>query len=225
MKRSAWKNIIANQSGSIVVEASIILPLFIGFVMILNCFIQATIIQTALQTAVSESNKQIATHMYPVKLLYAEAKEKAVNSRTGVIIQQVLDQIAQARSKVTASEDFAGLYASYIPEPIVLILEWEKKKREFYEDQGQNKAQQTIDQIFTPLLNKAFTKLVLQFADTSILQAARFNVVEVKLPDLEGNGDKLFSIEAQYDYHLPIPFFHKTISLRKRATERIWVGH
>jgi hypothetical protein len=224
MKRCASKQIIANQSGSIVVEASIILPLFICFVMILNCFIQVTIVQTALQTAVSETNKQIATHMYPVQLLYAEAKEKAVNSRSGVMIQQVLDQIAQARSKVTDSEDFVGLYASYIPEPIVQLLEWEKKKRELYENQGHNLAQQTVD-IFTPLLNKAFTKLVLQFADTGILHAARLNVVEVKLPDLEGNGDKLVSIEAQYDYQLPLPFFHKTISLRKRASERIWVGH
>jgi hypothetical protein len=208
-----------------VIEASIILPLFICFVMVLNNFIQITIIQTAMQTAVSETNKQIATHMYPVKLFYAEAKERAVNSKTGVIIQQVLDQIAKTRSKVTDSEDLAAQYTSYIPEPIVLLLEWEQKKREFFEAQGQSKAQQTVDQLFTPLLNKAFTQLLLQFADTKILHASHLNVVEVKLPDLEGNGDKFISIEAQYDYHMPVPFLHKTIALRQRASERIWVGN
>jgi hypothetical protein len=213
------------QHGGIVVEASIILPFFICFVLILNSFVQITLTEIALQTAVSETDKQIATHMYPVKLLYAEAKQKVTNSKAGGTIQSILDQIEQTRSKVTESEDFVEQYASFIPDPVVLLLEWEKKQREFVESQGQTEAQNIIDQTFKPLLNKAFTELVLQFADTKVIHPKQFHVVDVKLPDLDHATNALIAIEAQYDIILPIPFFRKTISLRKRSTERIWIGN
>jgi hypothetical protein len=213
------------QHGTIVVEASIILPFFICFVLILNSFVQITLTEIALQTAVSETNKQIATHMYPVKLLYAEAKQKVSNSKAGGTIQNILDQIEQTRSKVTDSEDFVEQYASFIPDPVVLLLEWEKKQREFVESKGQTETQNIMDQTFKPLLNKAFTELVLQFADTKVIHPKQFHVVDVKLPDLDHASNALIAIEAQYDITLPIPFFHKTISLRKRSTERIWIGN
>jgi hypothetical protein len=203
-----------------VLEASLILPFFMSFVLVLNSFIQVSLAQFALQTAVSETNKQLASHMYPVKLMYLEAKSLAEGSKAGLIIQRVLEQVEQARSKVTNSEDFAERYASYIPEPIVVWIECEKKKRELLEQHGQD----TALKLLNPILNEAFTKLVLQFADTALLRPAQLHVVYVKLPDLEASTDAYIEIEAQYDQKLPIPFFHRTFSLRKRAVERIWVG-
>jgi hypothetical protein len=203
-----------------VIEASLILPFFIGFVLVLNSFIQISLAQFALQTAVSETNKQLASHMYPVKLLYIEAKNKVESSKAGELIQRVLDQVVQARSKVTDSEDFVERYASYIPEPIVVWMEIEKKKREFLEEKGQDSAMKLLQ----PIINQAFTKLVQQFADQSLLRPAQLHVVDVDLPDLDSSSNAFIAIEAQYDLNLPIPFFHRTISLRKRAVERIWVG-
>jgi hypothetical protein len=189
-------------------------------VLVLNSFIQISLAQFALQTAVSETNKQLAGHMYPVKLLYMEAKNQVDSSKAGVLIQRVLDQIEQARSKVTNSEDFVERYASYIPEPIVVWLECEKKKRELLEQNGQ----ETAMKLLKPILNQAFTKLVLQFSDTGLLRPEQLHVVDVDLPNLESSTDAFIAIEAQYDQRLSIPFFHRTLSLRKRAVERIWVG-
>jgi hypothetical protein len=198
----------------------LILPFFISFVLVLSSFIQISLAQFALQTAVSETNKQLASHMYPVKLLYMEAKTQLETSKTGIVIQRVLDQVVQARSKVINSEDFVERYASYIPEPIVVWMECEKKKRQFLEENGQEAAMK----LWKSVLNQAFTKLVLKFTDTALLRPDQLHVVDVNLPDLESSTDAFIAIEAQYDHRLSIPFFHRTLSLRKRAVERIWVG-
>jgi hypothetical protein len=211
-------------SGSIVVEASLILPIFLSFILVLNSFIQITIAQIALQTAVSETTKQIATHMYPVKLLYMEAESKITGNHTGLIIQQVLEKIVETRSKLTDSEELVEQYASYIPEPIVTILKLEKKHRELLESNGQDMSQQLLDQTFNPLVNQAFTKLVLQFADHNVIQPNHLNVVDIQLPNLASPSEAFIAIEAQYDIQLMIPFFHRTLALRKRAMERLWIG-
>jgi hypothetical protein len=192
--------------------------------LVLNSFIQITLTQIALQTAVSETTKQIAAHMYPVKLLYMEARSQVTDSKTGLAIQRVLDQIEQTRSKLSNSEDFVEQYSSYIPEPIMVLLEWEKKKRELLEANGQNASQQILDQTFSPLINVAFTKVVLQFTDTQMLNSKHLRVVDVQLPNLDSSSEALIAIEAQYDLKLPIPFFHRTLFLRKRSVERVWIG-
>jgi len=213
-----------NSAGSIVIEASLILPIFLSFVLVLNSFIQISIAQVALQTAVSETAKQIATHMYPVSLLYREAERKVTSSHTGVIIQQVIDRIIQTRSKAEGTEDFVAQYASFIPEPIVVLLEWEKKKRELLEATGKDTSQKVLDQTFNPLINKAFTALVLQFADPKVIDYSHLKVIEVKLPNLAAESEAFIAIEAQYEISIPIPFFQQTITLRKRAVERVWKG-
>jgi hypothetical protein len=200
------------------------MPIFLSFVLVLNSFIQITIAQIALQTAVSETTKQIATHMYPVNLLYKEAESKAANSQAGGLIQNVIEKIAQIRSEAAGTEDFIAQYASFIPEPIVLLLEWEKKKRELLESNGQDSAQNVLDQTFNPLVNKAFTSLVLQFADKEIIRPSHLKVIEVELPNLASETAEFIAIEAEYKVTIPIPFFQRTFVLRKRAVERIWVG-
>jgi hypothetical protein len=200
------------------------LPIFISFVLVLNSFIQISAAQIALQTAVSETVKQLATHMYPVKILYKEAESQIVGSHTEAIIQRVLDQVKQVRDKVTDSEDFVEKYASYIPEPIVVLLEWEKQKRELIEANGQDKSQELLDQAFNPMANKAFSTLVRQFANPVILHPDHLKVIDVQLPNLV-LPEALIAIEAEYDIQLPIPFFHRTLALRKRAAEKVWIGN
>lgn len=200
------------------------MPIFLSFVLVLNSFIQMTMAQIALQTAVSETAKQIATHMYPVNLLYKEAESRAVSSQTGVIIQNVIEQIVQIRSKAEGTEDFVAQYASFIPESIVLLLGWEKKKRELLEASGQASTQKVLDQTFNPWVNKAFTSLVLQFADPQVIHPSQLKVIEVQLPNLAAKTDAFIAIEAQYEISIPIPFFQRTFALRKRAVERVWVG-
>jgi len=215
---------LSKDAGSFTIEAAIILPFFISFVLILYSFIQIAAAQIALQSAVFETNEQIATHMYPVKLLYDAAKRKYKQNKIVMAIQNVIDQANQTQQKVNGVEDFALHYASLIPKPIVLLLEWEKKQREYEESRIGLGTEKFADQSFQLLLNKAFTQIVLQFADKKKIHPSQFHVIDVKLPDLNQSNGAFIAIEAQYDFILQLPFFHRTISLRKKAMERIWVG-
>jgi hypothetical protein len=73
------------------------------------------------------------------------------------------------------------------------------------------------------MANKAFTALVLQFADPVILHPNNLKVIDVQLPNL-ALSDTLIAIEAEYVIQLPIPFFHRTLALRKRSVEKAWIG-
>lgn len=54
--------------GSIVLEASLVLPVFLFFVIFLIYIVQMTLISTALQSTVSDTVKLVSSHIYPVAL-------------------------------------------------------------------------------------------------------------------------------------------------------------
>lgn len=54
------------QNGGITLEAALVLPIFISFVIFLTIFVKLSIVQISLQTVVSESTKIIASYSGPV---------------------------------------------------------------------------------------------------------------------------------------------------------------
>lgn len=205
-------------------EASLLLPIFISFVLVLNCFIQLAAAQTALQSAVSETTKQIAVHMYPVQRIIEKAEMQMYGNSSIELIQHTIEQIDQLHDHLINSEDYVEKYADYIPEPILLLLQWEKKKRELIEENGQNDWQHILDNTYKPGINKAFTTLLRENADSNWMQMNHLSVIEVQLPNLISNSDAKIAIEAQYELKMAIPFFQRAILLRKRAVERAWTG-
>jgi len=67
-----------NEKGSITLEAALVLPLFLAFVLCLITIIRLTIVQMSLQNATSEMTKQVATHVYPVSLAYDTFQDSAL---------------------------------------------------------------------------------------------------------------------------------------------------
>lgn len=57
-----------NEQGSMVVEASLILPIFLSLLLFLITLIRISTVEIALNHGVSEATKQVAAHMYPVAL-------------------------------------------------------------------------------------------------------------------------------------------------------------
>ncbi|TBL80248.1 TadE/TadG family type IV pilus assembly protein [Paenibacillus thalictri] len=216
--------LLKRQDGSIVLEAALVLPLFVSFVIAIIAFIQIAVTEMAVQSAVSETTKLIATGMYPVDLLYREAKTQWTQSKPYAAYSSVLDKITGFRSKVETAETFVDDYAAFIPDPVVSIVEWEKEKREHVETMAQDKAEEYVTSIYKPLLNQAFTAVVSASVNKTVLDPARLRVVEVTLPNLESKDEAVISIEAEYELNLLIPFYHKTVHIRKKAYERAWVG-
>lgn len=218
------RKIQQEQDGGIVLEASLILPLFLGFVVGLVACIQIAIIELSMQSGVSEATKTIAGQLYPVRLLVQEAQSKYDQSRAAELFNTAISHVQTARNHVLNAEEFADEYAAYIPDSVLELVRWEQEKRELGEDRGQEEIDHLYELQIKPRVLSAFTPIVYAFCDSSSLGKSRFKVTSVTLPSMEQGGEAYFGIEAEYSYHLPIPFMGQTIVIRKRAYERAWVG-
>ncbi|MEO3944583.1 TadE family protein [Gorillibacterium sp. CAU 1737] len=218
-------SLFRSASGSLTLEAALVLPLFLVFVLAMHALIRLSIAEVKVQAAASETVKEIATHYAPVDRLYSKAKQKAAGTRTAEVIGQVLDQIRKARGAVTQAEESAATYESIIPDSILSLLEWEKKRREQWEAEGQSMGEDVVRTCVDPVLNGAFQPIVWHYADKRVLQKEQFRVTKVTLPDLNRAGEPWFGVEVEYRVRLPLPFVSKTIVIRKKAMERAWVGN
>lgn len=212
------------QEGGIVLEASLILPLFLAFVVGLVLFIQIAIVEMAMQSGVSEATKSISGQLYPVRVLVQEAQSKYDQSRAADMLNAVVGHVQSARNHVTSAEDFADEYAAYIPDSLLELVRWEKEKRELGEGMAQDELDGLYESQVKPRMLKVFTPIVFAFCDGSIVDKRNFKVISVMLPSMKQGGEAFFGIEAQLTYKLPIPFISQTIVLKKRAYERAWVG-
>ncbi|MBA2940071.1 pilus assembly protein [Paenibacillus sp. CGMCC 1.16610] len=212
----------SEQKGGIVLEAALILPFFLAFVVGLVICIQIACLEMALQAGVSEATKSIAGQLYPVRLLVQEAKVKFEQSGPVEIINSAIGHVQSAREQVSNTENLADEYAAYIPQPLLELVKWEKEKRLQGEELLTEGKDELFEQQVKSRLHAAFTPIVYAFCDDSIVQKTNFKVVSVTLPSLYNDGDAYFGIEAEISYRLPIPFLSQTIILKKRAFERAW---
>ncbi|WP_284639887.1 TadE/TadG family type IV pilus assembly protein [Paenibacillus silviterrae] len=211
------------EEGSMVVEAALVMPFFLTLIMLLVSFIQISLAEMALQTAVSESSKVIASNMYPVRHLYLQGQARWQQSAAGVWLEQIVSQVQTARQTVTDAEAFADDYAQWIPEPLLMAVKWEKERREKLETLGQDAAQTVKDRVNEGLRDAA-TPIVAAFADERRLRREKLKVTKLVFPSFENMGEAYLVIEAQYELTLHIPFYRKTILLKKQAMERAWIG-
>lgn len=204
-----------------------VLPLFLSFIFMLVAFIQVSIAEMALQSAVSETTKVVAAHMYPVDLLYQQAKGKWEQTAAAGWLEQALGHIESVKQTAVNTEEFMDQYERWIPDPVIKLMEWERTNREEVEALGQaqsEEAKQAVKAVYKPLLNKAVTPIVALYANKTSLRTERLKVTDVILPDLNQRDQAFIGIEAEYEVPLVIPFFHKTMTVRKRALERAWIG-
>ncbi|RED63017.1 TadE/TadG family type IV pilus assembly protein [Cohnella lupini] len=104
-----------NEKGSITLEAAMVLPLFLAFVLCLITVIRMTILQMALQNATSEMTKLVATHIYPVSLAY----DTYQNSAFGKAIQEAYQLATSSEARTDkAGELIDGKIDQLITDPI-----------------------------------------------------------------------------------------------------------
>ncbi|WP_025028383.1 TadE/TadG family type IV pilus assembly protein [Caldalkalibacillus mannanilyticus] len=171
-------------TGSIVLEAAIILPIFLCFMLFLTTLIRISIVDMALTQALSSGVKQVATQIYPV----------------GVSMTQIKDP--EKESTLTA------LY----PTKSQKVLEL----REAFV-QGTGAADRAIlDNVFQPLFDT--------YIDDTVLRIENFQITQASLPNLRNRSEAYLAVEARYDMPLYLPFFNQTMTFKKKAVERVWIG-
>lgn len=223
-KTSRFDPFAQDERGSISLEATLALPFFLAFVLALVCVIKLTVADLALHNAVTETVKQMAANAYPVELLAEEAVQAYSQSQVGSTVSDWLDRITSARSKLVQGEQWVEDYKAFIPDQLVHIVELERQKREQAEQLAIDQYEQFVNDYINPLIRAVFKEAVMHYADEDVLTEDKLAVIDVVLPSLLNGDNKFIGITAEYTVKLPIPFISKTVTLRKKAYERIWTG-
>lgn len=211
MKR--WKVIARRSEGSITVEAALVLPVFLFFVLFLMNFIYSSIVSMALGTAVSETVKMVSANMYPVALSYEKFSQTEMHGK----IEGAYGRIVKAREKYLDIEQTVVNYAELLPSPIGDFVKLIKEKREGFED---DMAGELSERIGTPI----FRPLLAQFVDDRLIDPDRMTVSRVTLPNLKNRQNAYFGLEVSYRLPLRIPFLNRDWIVSEKAYERTWVG-
>lgn len=195
----------AGERGSIAVEASLVLPIFLFTFIFLAYIVQMTAYSTVLQTTASEAAKQVSTHLYPVQMA-ADHLSKTEPIAKGL----------QGFSKISFSE-LAATYASSLPEP---IGGWVSEAAA----SGDVPLQSLKDEISSAVLDPVIKPLLQPLIKNGPLDMDKLHVIGITIPTTGTSNQPYFGVELTYEMPLKVPFTGKVISIRAKAEERAWIG-
>ncbi|MWV44403.1 pilus assembly protein [Paenibacillus sp. HJL G12] len=195
------------RQGSMVVEASIVMPMFVLFVIFLIYMVQMTLISTALQSTVSDTVKMVSTHIYPVALAI-EQKTPDTNGKEPAGSWNI--------PKLSLS-DWAAQYTDTLPAP---LNEWMAGAVDKVDEPLQDLKNQVAEAALDPVV-KPFLK---PYMESNLLNYDRIHVSNIQIPNLKTRTDPYFGIEVSYELPMKVPFLNKKIVLQAKAQERLWIG-
>ncbi|WP_243895930.1 pilus assembly protein [Paenibacillus sp. F411] len=208
----------ACEAGSMVLEAAMVLPLFMFFVIFLIYIIQMTIISTALQTMVSDSVKTVAAHIYPVSI--------AVQSSGGAKREGEMESGGSSFENASSShwevpklslQDWAARYSATLPEPV-------KGWMNTAAAAGDEPLQQLKNQAAEAVLDPVIKPMLRPFIPGGLLEYERIHVSNVSIPNLKSGKHPYFGIEVSYELPIQVPFLNRSIVLQAKSQERLWIG-
>lgn len=211
MRRRKWwagridlvrPNLREGQSGSIVLEAAIVMPMLLFVLVAFSIIISLCAAQMALYSAASQSVRQIAAHLYPVEL--AVENLSATASSAAASRPETLPEWSEVAAEA----------AEWLPDPAGQLIS------------------SALRGDWRPLQNMAATELgrstvepfIRQFANPYILRPERVKLHLFTLPDLKEKEMPYLAIALEYEYPVKLPFIDGPIVLREQAFERVWIS-
>lgn len=199
--------------GSIVLEASLVMPIFIIVMFFFIYMVQMTVYSLQMHIAASNAVKQVSAHIYPVALAVDKYSEQDAVSGNERRQDHLFDW---SMPKLSLSE-WAGEYAGSLPEPLsTWMTDAAAKGDEPLNDLKNSVLEAVLDPVVKPLL-KPFMK------DT-LLREERIHVSRITVPDLKTGKNPYFGIELSYELPIKVPFSNRKVVLQARAQERLWIG-
>lgn len=204
-------------SGSIVLEASLVLPIFIMIMFFFIYMVQMSVYSIQLHSVASNAVRHISAHIYPVALAvdqYSVQNNRGGKNDGGAVGQgSVFDW---NMPKLSLAE-WAGQYADKLPEPLSLwIMDAAAKGDEPLSDLKNNVLEAVLDPVVKPMLQP--------FVQDTVLSERRLHVSRITVPDLKTGRNPYFGIELSYELPIQVPLSNRKIVLQARAQERLWVG-
>ncbi|WP_202078143.1 hypothetical protein [Caldalkalibacillus salinus] len=195
-------------NGGIVLEASIILPFFLCFMLFLITLIRIALIDITLHHGVNEATKQLASQMYLADKTYQAFSE----SEYGTDLEENVDKI---KADMNPLKDLSA------DQKQELELYSEMALQTLRTNQGWRDLE---DQFYHSMVGRYFRPLVDRHVHHAWINIEHVMVTDVQLPNLKTKEHPYVSLEVRYDMQLPVPFFYKTVHFQHRAYERAWVG-
>lgn len=200
-----------DSQGSIVLEAAMVMPVFIIVIFFFIYMIQMTVISSQMQIVASNAVKQVSSHIYPVALavsaISSDEEGDAAKSESG----------SGWRMPSLSLEEWAGQYADALPEP---LSDWIRAAARKGDEPLQNLKNNVLEAVLDPMIKPLLHPFV---ADTK-LNEDRLHVNRVIVPDFKSGRTPYFGLEISYELPIRMPFTQKPIRLQAKAMERLWIG-
>ncbi|GAB6926914.1 hypothetical protein JCM10914A_08970 [Paenibacillus sp. JCM 10914] len=194
------------------VEAALVLPMFMFFVIFLIYMVHMTLISTALQTTVSDTVKTVSAHMYPIALAVQNQSDKGGTEDEGQSNSPSHWEIPRL-----SLSDWVAQYSEALPSP---VNEWIMEAVATGEEPLQQLKNQTVEGILDPVVKP----ILKPFMPGDLLEYERLHVSNVHIPNLKSGERPYFGIEVNYALPIRVPFINKKIVLQAKAHERLWIG-
>ncbi|MBP3965780.1 TadE/TadG family type IV pilus assembly protein [Paenibacillus lignilyticus] len=223
----------SGESGSITLEAALLLPIVLMVVIFFIGLIRLNTVQMALHSAVSQTVRQAAANIHPVDLaLQKLSASVGAAQESGPAESAATDPQAEAGA-ATGAETEAGAKAVLpaVLEQLPGVDVIAEKLEEWLPAPAGPLLSSALQGDWKPVADAAATEagrgiiepLLRQEADKSVLDPEELRLSKLSLPDLKNKTEVSLLIEAEYEFKLGFPFTKKSIVLRERAEERVWV--
>lgn len=213
--------------GSMVVEAAMVLPMFLLFVLFLIFIIQMTLYWTALQSTASDTVKMISTHIYPAALAAQKWEEEESGTAEaagggaadGISAEESAGSVSSKWSIPRLSlAEWSESYAASLPAPVDEWVRAAVQKAEGPLQELQAEASQAV-------LDLALKPLMKPYLTTDWLEYDRLHISNVTIPELKQGTRPYFGLVVSYELPMKVPFLNRSIVLEASAVERLWVGN
>lgn len=224
---SYCRQIRQKNEGSMVVEAALVLPIFLLFVLFLVFIVQMTLYSTALQSTASDTVKMISTHMYPASLAAQQwGKSTGTGTKTGSAASGTAagSVVAGLTTKGGWSiprlslADWSESFGGNLPEP---VGEWVSAAIQ----RGDGPLQELQAEASEAVLDAALKPIMKPYFSSDWLDYSRVHISNVIIPDLKQGTRPYFGLVVSYDLPMKVPFLNSSIVLEASAVERLWVGN
>lgn len=193
------KRLIRKSDGSITLEAAMVVPFFMFFILFLTILIRLAVADMALYKAAAETSEIVVAYAYPAETV-KEGISGYMNNKIKNIEKEKDIDIEGATKWAKESLDFFGVDVKGAIENFIESL--------------------TAD-VLTPVVRGKFEQAT---GNWNFFNPDKLKVNNVEIPSLAGGKGEFLEINVQYEFDLKIPFVDKTLILEKTSYERIWNG-
>lgn len=187
-----------SSSGSVTLEAALVMPLFLFFSLTLIALIYASAVSMALHGALSNATRQAAVAWYPLSLSLDKVREHPVYTQAEAWNGRVAE-VGEALRK----------YGKVLPEP---LQSWAETAADGSEAVRELPARLAAEQ------------WVRSLADRNVLHPSDIRVTQLLFPSGETEDDGFFTLSAEYPLPFRLPFSDRKVVIAASAKERVWIG-